>query len=220
MGAIAEIATFLREFRATFKTTGAVLPSGRFLARAITRPAREAGKPARWLEVGPGTGAFTDVLVEHLGAEDTLVLVELNDRFVDTLRQRLASQISWAAKQERIRLIHDTIEALDPTEQFDAVVCGLPFNNFDPADVERLVDKMLAHVRPGGTFSFFEYLAIRSLKAPFVGRAEKERLDRVAAALSERLDRLGFAHDRVFANAPPAVAHHLRVPAGQALPLR
>ena len=39
------------------QTTGAILPSSRGLARAMTRPMRQAKGPRRILEVGPGTGA-------------------------------------------------------------------------------------------------------------------------------------------------------------------
>lgn len=208
------MATFAKEFRATFETTGAVLPSSRFLARAITRHARSVDGPKRLLEVGPGTGAFTDQLIRHLKPTDEFVVVELNDRFVGTLRHRLETEPAWKEKRSQVRLIHDTIEALDATEKFDAVVCGLPFNNFDPSLVEQLVGKMIGHVSPGGTFSFFEYLAIRKLKAPFVGKVERERLAAVADVLGGYLMKHRIASDRVIRNVPPAVAHHLRVESG------
>ena len=45
---------FLKQFRERFHTTGAVLPSSRFLARAMTQSLRDRGSPKRVLEVGPG----------------------------------------------------------------------------------------------------------------------------------------------------------------------
>ena len=51
-----EVATFLKEVHRTFYTTGAVLPSGRQLARQVCRPLSEHKTPVRVLEVGPGTG--------------------------------------------------------------------------------------------------------------------------------------------------------------------
>src|SRR3712207_2100544 len=54
---------FLRQFRRQFETTGAVAPSSRFLAAAMTGPLSRRTKPARILEVGPGTGAVTRKIV-------------------------------------------------------------------------------------------------------------------------------------------------------------
>ncbi len=67
-GFLTDHRVFWREFRRNFHTTGAVLPSGRALARALTRyVAAGAAGPRRILEVGPGTGAVTTVLVDRLG---------------------------------------------------------------------------------------------------------------------------------------------------------
>ena len=52
---------------------------------------RRAG-PRTILEVGPGTGAITAVLVAVMGPQDRLVLCELNDDFVAYLRQRIESE--------------------------------------------------------------------------------------------------------------------------------
>src|SRR5271170_6627901 len=80
---------FWREFRQHYHTTGAIAPSGRALARALARfAAQQHPAPRRILEVGPGTGAVTETLVRGLGPEDRLDLVELNDRFVQRLRDR------------------------------------------------------------------------------------------------------------------------------------
>ena len=76
---------FFRQFRRRFKTTGAVSPSSRFLAKALVRPLRESRGPARVLEIGPGTGAVTRKIVELLGPEGHLDLVELNEAFATNL---------------------------------------------------------------------------------------------------------------------------------------
>ena len=86
---LSEYRLFFREFRTNYHTTGAILPSGRSLARALARfVAEQPAGPRRILEVGPGTGAVTSRIVAALGPEDQLDLVELNDRFVERLRDR------------------------------------------------------------------------------------------------------------------------------------
>ena len=62
--AFAEHLAFFRQFRETFETTGAVAPSSRFLAKALTEPLSQRKGPVRVLEVGPGT-AFTAEVLEN-----------------------------------------------------------------------------------------------------------------------------------------------------------
>ena len=208
-----EAKAFLGEFRRTFNTTGAVLPSGRFLAKAITRFVRDANRPGKFLEAGPGTGAFTGKLISLLQPGDELVLVEINDRFVEILQKRLDTEADWKAKKSQVRLIHGSVEGLDPNERFRGIVCGLPFNNFEPTLVDRIFRSLVDRLEPNGTFSFFEYWAIRGIKAPLVGSAERERLNKVGATIYSYLEQYLECKDRVPLNVPPALVHHLRKPA-------
>lgn len=210
MRRIRELSTFFGEFRSNFSATGAILPSSRFLARSITQACQEAPRNARFLEAGPGTGAFTDALIRSLRPGDHLVLCELNDRFVEVLRYRLESDPAWHAKQSQIELKHGAVEQLDPEERFDAIVCGLPFNNFPPALVDQLFRQFLEHLRLGGTFSFFEYAAIRTLKAPFVSGEEKQRLNAIANTIGGYLRSNECRDSLVWLNVPPAVVHCLK----------
>ena len=203
--------SFCREFRRTFRTTGAVLPSSRFLAQAITARAAATHRPTRLLEAGPGTGAFTDLLMKMLQPGDSLVLAELNDRFVEILDRRLGSEADWQAKREQVRLFHGSVSDLDTDLPFDAIVCGLPFNNFEPQVVEELLGQLLGRLAPGGTFSFFEYLAIRRLKSPFVRSKERARLAKVAQVVQTFIDQYQTGFRRVLLNVPPAIVHHLQV---------
>src|SRR5947209_17888970 len=87
-----ECLRFYRQFRAQYTTTGSILPSSRALGRALTRPMRRAKPPRRILEVGPGTGAVTAVIVRCLKAGDALDIVEINPKFAEVIRQRFADE--------------------------------------------------------------------------------------------------------------------------------
>ena len=55
---------FFRQFREQFETTGAIAPSSRFLAHAMTRFLRQRDSAAvRVLEIGPGTGPVTEKII-------------------------------------------------------------------------------------------------------------------------------------------------------------
>ena len=91
------------------------------------------------------------------------------------------------------------------------IVSGLPLNNFSVAFVEQLVGKLSRLLAPGGTLSFFEYIAIRPLKASLSRRAERERLRGIGRLMGNFLAAHEIRRDRVLVNVPPAWVHHVRV---------
>jgi phospholipid N-methyltransferase len=246
----ADYRVFWREFRRTFESTGAVLPSGRALSRALTRYVRDGEthvaeflrnsdvavsaaasaavseklpyvrmavserlpyvKSRRILEVGPGTGAVTARIIHDMRADDRLELVERNDQFVARLRERLQRDEMLRPCAERITLHHAGVEELSEDRPYDVIVSGLPLNNFSVAFVEQLIGKLSRLLAPGGTLSFFEYIAVRRAKAVLGRQAERERLRGIGHVLGELLDAHEICRDRVLANVPPAWVHHVR----------
>src|SRR5438046_695234 len=101
----ADCGAFLRAFRHNFHTTGAILPSSRFLARALASDLRGPRGPARVLEVGPGTGAVTREIVRLLGSEDRLDAVEINPQFVQHLRRRFVQDKLFRSRADQVELI-------------------------------------------------------------------------------------------------------------------
>jgi len=208
---ISEYSTFLREFGRTFDTTGALLPSGRFLARALARPLREhAGEPMRILEVGPGTGAVTQEIVRHVRPEDRLHIVELNERFVSVLRRRFDIEPRFRRVAEQTAIFHAPVQALRLDEPYDYIVCGLPFNNFPAELVETIFGHLIGILRPGGCMTFFEYLWVRPVKKLVASREQRRRVVEVGDVLRRYLAQYEQSHDNVYLNVLPAVAHYLR----------
>jgi phospholipid N-methyltransferase len=201
---------FFRQFRTQFHTTGAIAPSSRRLARAMTRHIAEARGPANILEVGPGTGAVTRRILRLLKAGDRLDLVELNESFADLLRQRFESDPVFkpAAGQARVHVCG--IEAFESDVRYDFIVSGLPFNNFSPAFVEQVLEALFELLAPGGILSFFEYMYVRPLRIIVSRSAERTRLGELDRVLNAFLARHGISRDSVLLNMPPAWVQHLR----------
>src|SRR4051812_2220950 len=130
---LADYRVFWRQFRQAYNSTGAVLPSGRGLAVALSRfvrdgentPSAEQNGTAngrRILEVGPGTGAVTIQIIADMRANDRLVLVERNEQFVAHLRERLLEIPAAQAAADRISLVHTPVEDLPDDQPFDVIV--------------------------------------------------------------------------------------------------
>lgn len=207
-----EHALFFREFLRNYRSTGAILPSGRCLARALTRYVAD-GAPGsrRILEVGPGTGAVTQRIVRLLRAGDQLDLVELNESFVRRLHQRLATQAPFRRVADRTRVWHCGVEELPGGQRYDVILSGLPLNNFAAEEVARILGLLRDRLRPAGTLSFFEYIAVRRLRGLVGGAGERARLRAVGRALTALLERHEIRREGVWPNVPPAWVHHVRV---------
>lgn len=201
---------FWQEFRRTFESTGAIAPSGRRLCRALARYVSGSGEPRRILEVGPGTGVVTDAIIHQLGPADTLDVVELNDRFVAALNQRLAAEPTWQRVANRVRIHHMPVEQLPVGDGYDAIVSGLPFNNFPVELVSSIIDHLERLAAPNATLSFFEYVAVRKVKATVCKKPERDRLNGIGKTLESAFKKWQFRQECVLANVPPAWVHHLR----------
>ena len=148
---------FVGQFFSNFKTTGAILPSGRVLARAMTRPARRAPGPRRLLEVGPGTGSFTRRLLNSLQDGDELHIVEINRRFADYLEQKMLADFRRDHPKIRVELHCSSIEGAHLEGHFDYIICGLPFNNFPVFESRQIFRQLMNLLREGGQLTYFEY---------------------------------------------------------------
>lgn len=161
-------ATFAKEFFRNWKTTGALCPSSKELAVRMCKAAH-VPKACRVLELGPGTGAITQVIQDCLPATSHCLGLELNKRFVRDLHHRFPTfDFVEAAAQE-----FDFSTYLPAGEGFDAIISGLPWTAF-PEDLQRsILNHVLPHLAPGGRFVTFAYWGFHHLPG---GRRFKELL--------------------------------------------
>jgi phospholipid N-methyltransferase len=197
--------TFIRQFVRDQYHTGAVLPSSRFMSRAMTRSLRyrpAADAPARALEVGPGTGVVTKELLRVLHDGDTLDIVEINPVFCRALERTLLAPARRTRPRLKTSLHCGGIEEAHLDGGYDYIICSVPFNNFPAAAVRRIFRRMLSLLAPEGELIYFEYAGIRMLKASVSRGAERRRLSGIEAF--GRMPR-----QFVLRNVPPAYARRL-----------
>jgi phospholipid N-methyltransferase len=78
------------------------------------------------VELGPGTGAFTELLLERLDERGRLLALEISDTNIDVLRRRFP----------RCRAIHDSAENLPrhlSRRRADCIISGLAWGNMLPS---------------------------------------------------------------------------------------
>jgi len=177
---------FLREWLSDPLRVAAIVPSGRALAEMMTRDLDAASAPV--IELGPGTGAFTDALLKRGIPEDRLALIETGSNFVNLLRLRLPRATVLAIDATQLRKV-----ILFDGEPAGAVVSGLPVLAMPPRAVMLIVYGAFVHLRPGGAMYQFTYGPVCPVKRQI-------------------LDRLGLESKRIggtMINLPPASVYRI-----------
>lgn len=200
---------FVHQAIRDIRTTGSVFPSSPLLARAMTNSLREHRGEKKILEVGPGTGPFTEAILASLRGHDTFDLVEVNPVFCQHLETRLLKPFRARHSSMAIKLHCAPIEAAALEGGYDFVICGLPFNNFPLALTESIFARMLQLMRDGGELTYFEYAGVRELKRPFVGAHGRDHISKFKAFAKKTASAHNVTRKLVVANIPPALAVRL-----------
>src|SRR6201998_2394841 len=102
---------FLRSWIEKPLHMGAVMPSGRLLARTMAQYVDKDGEHPV-VELGPGTGAITSALIDRGVDQSRLVLVEYNPGFCALLRDRYPQAKVVQADAYRLRdSLRDELDA-------------------------------------------------------------------------------------------------------------
>jgi phosphatidylethanolamine/phosphatidyl-N-methylethanolamine N-methyltransferase len=210
MSRLGDYQTFLTEFLRNYETTGSIIPSGRALAGALCRHVGK-GAPQRILEAGPGTGAVTASIVEHLRSDDQLWMVELNPAFAAYLRKAFEEKPAFLRVADRCHLVEGLVQELGHDGQFDVVVSSLPLNNFSSENVRIILEAYSRLLKPAGVLSFFQYMLFRNAKLFVSLGQERARLKDVGRAIDTMIGEREFAREWIWPNVPPAWVHHVRL---------
>ncbi|MSU56674.1 MAG: methyltransferase domain-containing protein [Pedosphaera sp.] len=131
-------------------SVGSFWPSSPELARAVADHCDF--KPGDTVaELGPGTGSFTELLLQRLHGRGRLLAMELSETNIAELRRRFP----------HCETIHDTAENLPHHlngTRAKCVVSGLAWGNMLPAMQDRIFNAMLESLTPDGQFVAFAYV--------------------------------------------------------------
>ncbi|MGI3903009.1 MAG: class I SAM-dependent methyltransferase [Janthinobacterium lividum] len=149
---IADEARFIKTWFENPVGTGAVSPSGRFLARAMARAVDPLGL-GPIVELGPGTGPVTDALIDRGIAPERLVLVEFDPQFCKLLQRRYPG--ATIIQGDAYDLAATLEGVLD--EPAATVVSSLPLRNQPERHRLALLEQAFSVLQPGGSFVQFTY---------------------------------------------------------------
>jgi phospholipid N-methyltransferase len=151
---------FLGAFLRRPTSVGAVLPSSRYLSRALVgRLELQPGQVV--IEFGPGTGPVTEVLNEQLPAGCRYLGIELDPGFHALLQQRYPKlEFVCACAGDAVELLR--ARGLPMPVR---IISGLPFASLPATVQDSVIDSVVDCLRSGGEFRTFQYVHAYGLKA-------------------------------------------------------
>ncbi len=183
--------TFLKNFIRHPTQVGAIAPSSPALVKAMIQWI-DWENAQNVVEFGPGTGVFTQAVVEQLRDDAKFFAIERSAELVAATRQRCpgvtvfedsATNVVELCRRESI-------------EKVDAIICGLPWASFSDSLQTEIIGAMLEVLPPGGQFATFAYWQGVVLPAGM----------RFSRRLRDTFSSVGRSHT-VWRNLPPAFVY-------------
>lgn len=132
------------------RTTGAILPSSPYLARAMAKQI-DLSSSGYVLELGPGTGVITKAILKHGVSPDQLILLELDYDLTHHLSTEFPaiSVMNGNALQLTQHVIHQ--------KPIHTIISSLPLRSFNQADREKIFSEITSVLSPHGKYIQFSY---------------------------------------------------------------
>ncbi|QRG68489.1 class I SAM-dependent methyltransferase [Brevibacillus choshinensis] len=148
---MADFLVFLRRFIAEPGRVGSIAPSSRFLCERMLSSV-DWDRANVIIELGPGTGAFTQSIYQNISPDTHYVLVERDAQF----RTMLQSRFPEVTIREEATMLSHYLEELK-IGKADVIISGLPFANFPEELRAAILDEIQSVLAPGGLFITFQY---------------------------------------------------------------
>jgi phospholipid N-methyltransferase len=143
---------FVTQFILKPRKVGAIWPSSQGLARRMTEWV-DLKNAKTIAEFGPGTGVFTQQILDEKNPDADFFAVELNESLAKHVSARFPDLDCYN------RSIGDIDEILEERgiTGLDAIICGLPWTSFPHQLQIDLLEKTYGALNPGGRFVTFSY---------------------------------------------------------------
>ena len=157
---------FIKEFWKDKKMIGSIIPSSKFLAAKMLNhiPLKNT---KLIIELGPGTGIFTEKIIEKIGASTHLIVLELNTDFCKELKAKI-NLPNVHIKEASADKIGEIMKQIG-FEKADIIISSLPLANFSEELRNSILEIVHESLNEKGSFIQFQYSlnAFKNLKKLF-----------------------------------------------------
>ena len=103
------------------------------------------------IELGPGTGVFTDLIIEQMAKDAQLYVFEVNKNFYANLVDKI--------NDPRVKILNDSAENIDKyiNKEVDVIISSLPLMVFSNELRENVITTSYKSLKKDGIYLQFQY---------------------------------------------------------------
>jgi len=144
---------YLKQVLAYPRRTGAIAPSCEEISDLITDTA-QLDKAKTVIELGPGTGVFTEKILDKISSDTVFFALEINPKFVEATKERCPDAIVYNDSAENARLYLEK----HGKESCDCIISALPWAAFGSDLQDKLLHTIYDVLKPGGKLLTLAYV--------------------------------------------------------------
>lgn len=151
--------SFIMQYLLHPRSVGAIKASSKHLAEKMIEDIDFCGAKCI-VEIGAGTGAFTEKVVKKKKKETIFLIFEINKSFCHILREKFRND-------PNLHIIHDSAEYIGKyldeygIKQADFIISGLPFASLPTKISESILNECRQCLVSGGSFITFQYTKMK-----------------------------------------------------------
>lgn len=145
---------FLKTFFKERKQVGALAPSSRFLVKKMCDKI-DFSTAKNIVELGPGTGVFTEELLKRASKDCRIFVIELNEEFYQFLSKKFNDPRIILLKESADNI--DAILAEHNVVEADAILSSLPLAVIPDQIRKRIIIKSYDALKEGGVYVQYQY---------------------------------------------------------------
>jgi len=147
--------SFFKEAVSTFKTTGTVKPSSKYLINDCLKHL-DFKENQIILEFGAGNGCITQELLNRIPASSQLISFEVNPKFFNYCENNFKGYNNFKLVNHSA-VNFEEILLKSNIEKVDYIISSLPLTLLKEDDVVSLLDKMPQYLKKNGCFVQYQY---------------------------------------------------------------
>lgn len=163
---------FFKGFCENPRMVGSIIPSSRATINRMLAPV-DWGNCKLFVEYGPGVGTFCGPVLDRLGSDGAMLVIDTNPLFIDYLRKTITDSRFHAVlgSAEDVEKIVSSIGH----EKADYVLSGMPFSTLPEGVGPAIAAATSRVIRKGGAFMTYQFGTVaRNLTGGYFPRLETD----------------------------------------------
>jgi len=171
-----ELGSFIKEYVKNPRTVGAVAPSSEKLSYKMVEDI-DFLNVSCIVEYGPGTGAFTEKILNKKEYSTIFIAIEYNKDFYEILRDKFRNEKNFVLINGSAENLKEYLDQYNISE-VDYIVSGLPFASLPNVMSHRILKVTKEVLKNEGEFITFQYslFKMKLFKSYFKGVKRKKVL--------------------------------------------